>query len=135
MLTDAELNRIDDTRWTTEKSNCIGTVLYICGTIAKDTYVDFREKGLSKGLVDEYLETLVKSNTLEIGSVLVVRDTLRLYNHKHVIRHMGIIIDDDPFIVYHRIGYGYKPSIQVFSEFMRTYQYEFNVVEHYNKTK
>lgn len=134
MLTELELQRIEDTKLTTLKSNCIGTILYICGAIEKDEYVDYRDKKWSK-FVENYLGTLTKINTPKTGSLIVVRSRNNDLNLEHFIDHMGIIINDHPLLLFNRLGVGHKTSTEFYSDFIYSYNFSSVNIECYSRDK
>lgn len=97
MLNREEKQRMEQAKETRVKTNCIGTVLYILGLSKTDTYVGFGEERWDEGIVDDLLNQMTKVAEPQAGGLLVLRDEV-------YVGHLGIIIQKDPTLVYHRPG-------------------------------
>jgi hypothetical protein len=132
MLTDEEDKRIIETLTNSRNSNCIGTILYICGVIEKDEYVGLGEKRWIDGFVDNYLNTLVKLDEPKPGSIVVVRYKSLKTRNAHLIAHMGLIIEEDPLMVFERAGDRGKALIASLDEFLCVYN-DGSLIEYYDR--
>ncbi len=97
MFTNEEKIRMKIAKSTCEPTNCIGTVLYVLGVIDEDSYVGFGENRYSEGIVDKLLERMIRVDKPQIGAIILISSGYR-------IEHMGLVVDENPFKIYHRPG-------------------------------
>ncbi len=130
MFTEAEINRIEEIK-TLQESNCIGRILYIRDIIDADEYVGIGEKRWSEGIVEKYLNTLIKTDKPKLGSVVVVRNKNLRIGQKQFIEHMGLIVEENPLMIHEKAGENKPPKTILLSERLAIYD-DSRLIEYYN---
>ena len=130
MLTCEELARIREND-VHAQYNCVARLLYVCGVIDKKEYVGVGEKKWSEGIVEKYLDTLIKSDSPTLGSIVVIRNKYLRFGQKNFIEHMGLIVEENPWVIHEKPGKNELPHNILLSE--RLSIYDDRIIEYYSK--